>query len=73
MLLLIISGMEKEENPRKEVYDPITGEWIPSELTEEDVYLLMQSSEKRKAEEQILRRIFLKTIGATDGWHPRER
>ena len=64
--------MEKEENLRKEVYDPITVEWIPSELTEEDVYILMQSSEKKRAEEQILRRIFLKTIGATDGWNPRE-
>tara|TARA_R100001480_G_scaffold153067_1_gene155755 strand:+ start:297 stop:494 length:198 start_codon:yes stop_codon:yes gene_type:complete len=64
--------MQKRRNSRKEIYDPITGQWIPSELTEDDVYRLMKHSEELKAEEDIMRKIFLKSIGATDGWDPRE-
>lgn len=64
--------MERRVNKRKEIYDPVTGQWIPSELTEDDVYRLMRRNDERVAEEDIMRKIFLKSIGATDGWSPSE-
>ena len=64
--------MEKRRNKRKEIYDPVTGQWIPSELTEDDVYRLMRRNDEKIAEEDIMRKIFLKSIGATDGWSPYE-
>ena len=64
--------MEKRGNARKEIFDFVTGQWIPSELTEDDVYRLMKRNDEKIAEEDIMRKIFLKSIGATDGWDPRE-
>jgi hypothetical protein len=59
----------KEVKPyRKEIYDPITGLWLPSDITDDDVVELMIKADELMAEEAIMSKIFLKSIGATDGW-----
>lgn len=64
--------MEKRGNSQKEIFDPITGQWIPVELTDDDVYRLMKKNEEKRAEEDIMRKFFLKSIGAMDGWSSHE-
>jgi|TARA_R100000789_G_scaffold54631_1_gene53441 hypothetical protein len=57
-----------DEYCEKEIYDPITGIWFPVHITDEDIMELMLKAEEIRAEEEILRKHHLKSIGATDGW-----
>ena len=68
----ITLNMFGEEELSKEIFDPISGEWIPTEMTEEDVMQLMLRNEEMKAEQEIIRKKVFKTIGATAGWTQEE-
>jgi hypothetical protein len=69
---MIIYTMKENGRTKKEIFDPVSGQWIPTDMTEDDVMRLMQQTDALKAEAEIFTKTLYKKMGATEGWTQEE-